>query len=96
MRITQICANTANDDANKNKLKTQNSKLSARGGSSFGGKAQNYNLKVKSNVITIHEVSGQSNPYLSTASLREAKRRSNLLFNLVIASPALLLKQTLI
>jgi len=41
------------------------------------GKTQNYNLKVKSNVITIHEVSGQSNPYLSTASLRGAERQSN-------------------
>jgi len=28
-----------------------NSKLSAKGGSSYGRKAQNYNLKVKSNVI---------------------------------------------
>jgi len=27
MRITRICANTANDDANKNKLKTQKSKV---------------------------------------------------------------------
>jgi len=35
-----------------------NSKLSARGGSSFGGKAQNYNLKVKSNVIANPAVSG--------------------------------------
>ena len=27
MQITQLCANTANDDANKNKLKTQKSKV---------------------------------------------------------------------
>jgi len=54
------------------------SKLSARGGSSFGGKAQNYNLKIKSNVISIHEVLGQSNSHLSTAPLRGAKRRSNI------------------
>jgi len=27
MRMMRICANTANDDANKNKFKVQNSKL---------------------------------------------------------------------
>jgi len=27
MRITRICVNTANDNANKSKLKVQNSKL---------------------------------------------------------------------
>jgi len=34
--MTQMCANLANDDANKNK-----SKLSSRGGSASGGKNQN-------------------------------------------------------
>jgi hypothetical protein len=43
------------------RIKT-NSKLSARGGSSFGGKAQNYNLKVKSNVIASADASARSNP----------------------------------
>jgi hypothetical protein len=49
----RICANIANDDANKNKFKTlrQRRLPAGRQGSSFGGKAQNYNLKVKSNVI---------------------------------------------
>ena len=37
MRIRRICANIANNDANKNKLKTQKSKF----------KSQNYSLKLK-------------------------------------------------
>jgi hypothetical protein len=52
---------------NTNKIKIQNVKISSEGGSSSGGKMQNYNLKLKINkiqtpVIASPEVSGRSNP----------------------------------
>jgi len=86
MRITRICANIANDDTDKSKLKTQNYKSKVKISTcghrpEASGRCPKYSLVERQNE-TIPSI---------ILSLRGAERRSNLLFNLVIASPALLL-----
>jgi hypothetical protein len=59
--MTRICTNIANDDANKNKLKVQNSKLKI--------------TTQKSKVMSLRGAERRSNLYRLIASLRVPKHR---------------------
>jgi len=49
MRMTRICANTANDDTNKNKLKSQKSKVKTGHRPETSGRCPKYSLVKKQN-----------------------------------------------
>jgi len=76
MRIMRICANTANDDANKNKFKTQNQKSKLDIGCPNDIRCPKYSLVKKQNetilsiILLLRGAERQSNPHRYVASLR--------------------------